>query len=175
MLIYCSVSHSHILHWSLVITSHAHTMWSCVSFITFGYLCFSTTYKLYVFASKYVFGSVGGGKKKKDQHHDSTQMGMAMNSAYPGVYGAAPPVSYLNFFLTLILIHAFRRCSYLIIVLYSNHCSYCHAFHSFPKYHTLVWNPFCQRHQLRQITSSLSKTCLTRQLQWCFRSCSAST
>ncbi|ESQ39405.1 hypothetical protein EUTSA_v10001603mg [Eutrema salsugineum] len=34
-----------------------------------------------------------GGKKKKEQHHDSTQMGNAMNSAYPGVYGAAPPLS----------------------------------------------------------------------------------
>ncbi|XP_010507874.1 PREDICTED: U1 small nuclear ribonucleoprotein A-like isoform X1 [Camelina sativa] len=33
-----------------------------------------------------------GGKKKKDQHHDSTQMGMA-NSAYPSVYGTAPPLS----------------------------------------------------------------------------------
>ncbi|CAH2057631.1 unnamed protein product [Thlaspi arvense] len=34
-----------------------------------------------------------GGKKRKDQHHDSTQMGMAMNSAYPGVYGVPPPLS----------------------------------------------------------------------------------
>ncbi|KAL1226267.1 U1 small nuclear ribonucleoprotein A [Cardamine amara subsp. amara] len=34
-----------------------------------------------------------GGKKKKDQHHDSTQTGMAINSAYVGLYGAAPPLS----------------------------------------------------------------------------------
>jgi U1 small nuclear ribonucleoprotein A len=32
-----------------------------------------------------------GGKKKKEQHHDATQMGMP--SGYPGLYGAAPPLS----------------------------------------------------------------------------------
>lgn len=59
---------------------------------------------------------------------------------------------------------------------YSNRCSYCRAFHSFRKYHTLVVrNPIFRRRRHRQITSSLSKTFLTRQLQWCFRCCSAST
>lgn len=34
-----------------------------------------------------------GSKKRKDQSHDPSQMSAAMNPAYPGVYGVAPPLS----------------------------------------------------------------------------------
>lgn len=58
-------------------------------------------------------------REKKDQHHDSKQRSMATNSAYPGVYGVAPAMSYfLNSNLhsahSLSHIHAFGRfpCSF---------------------------------------------------------------
>lgn len=34
-------------------------------------------------------------RKRREQHHDANQVGLGLNSSYPGVYGA-PPVSIVS-------------------------------------------------------------------------------
>ena len=135
----------------------------------------STTYKQFVFASKYRLWKCRRRQEKERPAPWFYTDGHAHELSISRCLWSCTSCELFQHLLNSNL-DSYVWGTLLILFLYSDDRSYCHAFHSYRKYHTLVvWNPICPRHQLRQIIFSLSKTFLTRQLQWCFRCCSAST